>query len=151
MKSNYLSILLALSLAPVLALADDNIKEGNSKAEGGSTPATTQSQAETRGEAKSPAVDPTTPSGKQGVPQEVTKVPGTKFRGTITAADPASKTITINDAEKGSHTIEVLDNTKGITGSEAVSWSDLKVGTQVEGVCRKDGEKSVADSLSLAK
>ena len=46
-------------------------------------------------------------------------------------------------------TIQVLDNTKGITGSEATSWTELNVGAPVKGVYRKDGEKLVAESLSI--
>lgn len=151
MKTIYLSLVSALAIAPVLALADDNIKEANSKKEGASDAKTTEEQAAPRSETKSPQADPTVTPGKAGVTPEVPKMPGQKFEGQVTAVDPAEKTVTITDEKAEARTIQVLDNTKGALGAEAAAWGDFKVGAQVKGVYRKDGEKLVAESISVIR
>jgi len=151
MKTKYLSLILAAAIAPAIAWADDTQKDTDkSQKEGSSSSVTQQQQAPDRGEAKSPAADPSAQPGKQGVAQaEPPKNIGNKFEGNITAVDIAQKAITINDQDNNSRTIQVLDNTKGITGAEATNWSELSVGAQVKGVYRRDGEKFVAESLSI--
>lgn len=151
MKTIYLSLVSALAIAPALAMADDNVKEGNSKKEGASDAKTSEEQAAPRGETKSPQADPTVTPGKAGVAPEVPKMPGHNFTGQVTAVDPAMKTVTITDEKADRHTIQVLDNTKGAAGAEAAEWNDFKVGAQVKGVYRQDGEKLVAESISVIR
>lgn len=144
-----LPLMLAIAAAPVLALADDSTRQPGSST---TTTTTVVEQTPTAlGEAKDPAVDPSKQPGKQGVPPTVPQVHGDKFNGLITATDPALKTITVNDTDRGTRVIQVLDQTKGITGAEAASWIDLTVGAQVKGVCRRDGEKYIAESLSVVR
>src|SRR6266571_2677723 len=101
MKAKQISIALASVLVPVLVLADDNIKEANSKKEGASDAKTTEEQAAPRGETKSPQADPSKDPGKAGVAPAVPKMPGNKFEGIITAVDPATKMVTIDDKSRG--------------------------------------------------
>ncbi len=101
------------------------------------------------------AADPVQP-GKSGADASrdrttIQNASGNTFRGPITAVDKEAQTITVNDAKMGIHTIHVGDKTKGVTGAQAANWSELKVGAEVHGVCRKDGEKFHAESLSLGK
>jgi hypothetical protein len=151
MKTKYLSLILAASIVPAIAWADDQRRDTDtSQKEGSSSNVTQQQQAPDRGEAKSPAADPSAAQGKGGIArEEPVKNPGDKFEGNITAVDAANKTITIVDEHNNSRTIEVLDKTKGFTGLEAADWSHLSVGAAVKGVYRRDGDHFVAESLSI--
>jgi len=147
MKRIHLSTVIAIALAPALALAADPTKPGKS-GQDSSKPA---QEAPARGEAKSPAADPTKEPGKSGDAPVAPKASANKFHGKITAVDKAARTITINDEKLGSHTLHVAEKTKGVTGAEAASWDQLTVGAEVKGVCRKDGEKFHAESLSVVR
>jgi hypothetical protein len=151
MKTKYLSLILAASIVPAIAWADDQRRDSDtSQKEGSSSNVTQQQEAPVRGEAKSPIADPGAQQGKQSIPQESpAKNPGEKFEGNITAVDVANKTITIVDEHNNSRTISVLDKTKGFTGLEATDWSQLNVGAPVKGVYRRDGDTFVAESLSI--
>jgi hypothetical protein len=127
MKTKYLSILLAAAIAPAIAWADDQRKDTDTspkEKEGSSSNVSQQQQA-------------AVPNGEG------------KFEGQITAVDPANKTITITDAQNASRIIQVMDNTKGFNGAEATNWKELNVGATVKGAYHRDGEKYVAETLSI--
>ncbi len=147
-QQTILSLAAALALAPALALAADPTAPGKSGADSASQP---RDEAPATERGKSPAADPTKEGGKSGDATTLPKAGADKFKGKITAVDKTAQTITIADAKMGSHTLQVADHTKGVTGSMAAAWSDLTVGTEVHGVCRKDGEKFHAESLSVSK
>jgi len=149
MKRQYLTTLAAaLAFAPALAFAADPIQPGKSGADSASKP---REEGAAIQPGKSPAADPTKEGGKSGDATTLPKAGANKFHGKITAVDKTAQTITVNDEKMGSHTITVESKTKGVTGSTAASWDDLKVGAEVHGVCRKDGEKFYAESLSIGK
>ena len=149
MKKHTLTALAAaLSLAPALALAVDPVQPGKSGADSASKPKQEAPAAE-RG--KNPAPDRTQEAGKSGDASTAPQAGLNKFQGKITAVDKSAQTITINDKDKGLHTIHVGENTKGVTGSTAATWNELTVGQEVRGTCRKDGEKFHAESLSISK
>ena len=138
----------ALALAPALALAADPTLPGKSGADSATKP---REEAPAREAGKNPTADPTKEGGKSGDAAVLPKAGADKFHGRITAVNKEAKTITIEDKDKGSHTLKVQDETKGVTGSTAAAWSDLKVGAEVHGVCRKDGDGFLAESLSVKK
>ena len=138
----------ALALAPAFAFAADPTAPGKSGADSATKP---RDEAPAREPGKSPAADPTKEGGKSGDATTLPKAGANKFHGKITAVDKSAQTITIKDKEMGAHTLHVADKTKGVTGSMAASWDDLTVGAEVHGVCRKDGEKFHAESLSVSK
>jgi hypothetical protein len=158
MKTTYLSLIIAIAAAPVIAWADDNSQSQNSQ-NPQTSPAAPPSRNEAPkkdetvpiGQAASPQADPTVHPGKAGVPPEVPQTHNVNFDTTIVAVDPAAKTITIDDKNAGPRTIQVFDNTKGATGAEAADWNVLKIGAQVKGVYRRDGDKFVAESLSVVR
>ncbi len=150
MKRISISTLLAVALAPAIALAADATKPGKSGQDSEPKPA---QEAPARNEAavKNSAADVTKESGKSGDASVAPKAGAEKFHGKITAVDKSAKTITINDDKMGLHTLHVADNTKGVTGAQAAAWDQLTVGAEVKGVCRKDGDKFHAESLSVIR
>lgn len=147
-KHSITAALLAAAFAPALALAADPVQPGKSGQDSASKP---QQDAPARIPGKNPALDPAKEPGKSGDGTTIAKASASKFKGKITAVDKGAKTITINDEKMGMHTLHLADKTKGVTGAEAASWDELKLGAEVKGVCRKDGEKFHAESLSVVK
>ena len=125
MKTTHLSLIVAMAFGPIVALADDSIK--------------------------SPQANPTVHPGGPGVPPEIPQTDNVKFDTTILAVDPIGKLITIDDKNTGPRNIQVFGSTKRATGGEAVDWSELKIGTRVKGAYRRDGDKFVAESLSIVR
>ncbi len=153
MKLNSTRLFLLAAIAPAIAFAADPIQPGKSGADSASQPQTTnpqQAPAE-KTPGKTITANPAVEGGKSGDAATLPKAPASKFRGTVTAVDKAGGNITVNDEKHGNQVIQVADKTKGVTGAEAASWSELKVGAEVHGVIRKDGEKFYAESLSLGK
>lgn len=149
MKKNILTTaLLAAAFAPALALAADPTKPGKSGQDSATKP---QQEAPATTAGKSPALDPSKEIGKSSDGTKIANASANKFQGKITAVDRAAKTITINDEKMGSHTLRLEAKMKGVTGAEAASWDELKVGAEVKGVCRKDGGTFHAESLSVVK
>jgi hypothetical protein len=143
-----LTTIVAAAFVPALALAADPTKPAKSEQTAGTKPA---QEAPARGEATSPGADRTKEPGKSGDAAKVPQANANKFHGRITAVDKAAKSITINDEKLGAHTLFVAEHTKGVTGAQAAAWDQLTVGAEVKGVCRKDGDKFHAESLSVVK
>jgi hypothetical protein len=144
-----LNTIVAVAFAPALVLAADPTKPAKSEQTAGSKP---PQEAPARGEsAKTPDLDRSKEPGKSGDAAKIPQANASKFQGKITAVDKSAKTITINDQKMGTHTLHVGDPTRGATGAQAASWDQLTVGAEVKGVCRKDGDKFHAESLSVVK
>lgn len=141
-----LPIIIALAVFPLAASAVDPTQPGKA----GQTSKPPQ-EAPATSPGKNVKLDPAKEPGKSSDATHIVKASASKFHGKITAVDKANQTITINDDKMVSHTIHVADNTKGVVGAEAVDWNELKVGAEVHGVTRKDGDKMQAESLSLGK
>jgi hypothetical protein len=79
------------------------------------------------------------------------RIAESRFRGKITSLDKEEKTVTLDDAGKGSHTVHIGPDTKLKKGSETATWNDLAVGKEVEGTCSRMGDKFHAATLKLTK
>ena len=98
---------------------------------------------------ESPAAAPGQPGKSSDAVNE--RVAENRFRGKITSLNKEEKTVTLDDAGKGSHTVYIAPATKLSKGSDTATWNDLAVGKEVEGTCRKMGDKFHADTLTLTK
>lgn len=146
-KLSFLAIAATLAIAPA-AFAADPATPGKSS-DGVREPAANPpaSSGTGLGAANTPAREPGKAS--DGV-RNVTAQPN-KFHGKITAVDAAAKTVTIEDSKAGTHTMHISGSTKITKGDAASAWSDLKVGEEIHGSCKKDGDKIHAEEVMIGK
>jgi hypothetical protein len=97
----------------------------------------------------SPAAAPSQPGKSSDAVNE--RVAENRFRGKITSLNKTEKTVTLEEAGKGSHTVHIGPDTKLNKGSDTATWNDLAIGKEVEGTCRKVGEKVHAETLNVTK
>ena len=138
-----LSVAVSLIGLPLTAQAEDPKSPGKSS-DAAREPA---AKAPERGDA--PAAAPRQPGKSSDAVNE--RVAENRFRGKITSLNQTEKTVTLEEAGKGSHTVHIGPDTKLNKGSDNATWNDLAVGKEVEGTCRKVGEKFHADTLNLTK
>lgn len=146
MIKSYYSLPLAVSLIclPLAAQAQDPSSPGKS-GDAAREPA-----------AKAPERSGDSPSAAPGQPGKSSdavneRVAENRFRGKITSLNKEEQTVTLDEAGKGLHTVHVGPTTKLSKGSDTATWNDLEVGKEVEGICRKMGDKFQAETLTVAK
>jgi hypothetical protein len=72
-----------------------------------------------------------------------------QFSGKIAALDIATKTVTLNDANKNSQTVRIGDRTRITRGGSVARWEDLSVGMLIEGTCVGEGSNTFATSVNI--
>jgi hypothetical protein len=92
--------------------------------------------------------------GTPGKTSDVVKPPNPagvqrEFAGSITAVSRDDRTITVNDASKVSHKLQIGDTTKMKRGEKDATWDDLKVGVRVSGTCSGDAEMAHAETINI--
>jgi len=152
-----ITIAAALAASPVSFAAEDDKSPGKASdaVKEPAAPAATKPESGAAGGAdagRRPGKESDTvrePTGKESEKKASGDKEGAKFSGKITSVDKAAKTITINDKERGTHTLHVDADTKMLPGNAKADWDHLKVGDQVNGMCKKQGDRTHALSLEL--
>ena len=72
-----------------------------------------------------------------------------QFSGKIASLEPATKTVTLGDANKNSQTVRIGDRTRITRGGSMAKWEDLSVGMLIEGTCVGEGSNTFATAVNI--